>query len=107
MGLNVVQNQEHKLLATRMANAWRICVVYHKLNLATRKHHFPLPFMDQILEHLASISYYGFLDSYSGYHQIVIAPEDQEKTAFTCLFGTFAYCRMPFDLCNTPRTFPR
>lgn len=60
-----------------------------------------------MLERLAGHSYYCFLDGYSGYFQIAIAPEDQEKTTFTCPFGTFAYRRMPFGLCNAPTTFQR
>ena len=71
----------------------------------TRKDHFPLPFMDQILERVAGHQFYCFLDGYSGYNQIEIALEDQEKTTFTCPFGTFAYRRMPFGLCNAPTTF--
>ncbi|KAL5559991.1 hypothetical protein UlMin_036202 [Ulmus minor] len=78
-----------------------------KLNAVTRKDHFPLPFIDQMLERLAGHAYYCFLDGYSGYNQIPIAPEDQEKTTFTCPFGTFAYRRMPFGLCNAPGTFQR
>ena len=58
-----------------------------------------------MLEHLAGKSHYCFLDGFSGYLQIHIAPEDQEKTTFTCPFGTFAYRRMPFGLCNAPGTF--
>ena len=84
-----------------------MCVDYRKLNLATRKDHFPLPFMDQMLERLAGKSFYCFLDGYSGYNQIVINHEDQEKTTFTCPFGTYAYRRMPFGLCNAPTTFQR
>jgi len=61
--------------------------------------------MDQILERLAGKSFYYFLDAYSGNTQIVINPEDQEKTTFICLFGTYAYKRMPFGLCNAPTTF--
>lgn len=60
-----------------------------------------------MLERLAGHSHYCFLDGYSGYNQILIAPEDQEKTTFTCPFGTFAYRRMPFGLCNTPATFQK
>ncbi|KAI3463869.1 hypothetical protein Pfo_020532 [Paulownia fortunei] len=74
---------------------------------ATRKDHFPLPFIDQMLDRLAGYQYYYFLDGYSGYNQIVIAPEDQEKTTFTCPYGTFAFRRMPFGLCNAPATFQR
>ena len=80
---------------------------YRKLNSATHKDHFPLPFIDQMLERLAGKDYYYFLDGYSGYNQIAIAPEDQEKTTFTRPYGTFAYRRMPFGLCNAPATFQR
>ncbi|GJW03295.1 reverse transcriptase domain-containing protein [Tanacetum coccineum] len=78
-----------------------------KLNEATRKDHFPLPFMDQMLERLAENEFYCFLDGFSGYFQIPIDPQDQEKTTFTCSYGTFAYRRMPFGLCNAPGTFQR
>ncbi|RDY02909.1 hypothetical protein CR513_13570, partial [Mucuna pruriens] len=73
--------------------------------LATRKDHFPLPFIDQVQEKLSGKSHYCFLDGFSSYMQIHIAPEDQHKTTFTCPFGTFAYTRMPFGLCNAPSTF--
>ncbi|GJT02201.1 reverse transcriptase domain-containing protein [Tanacetum coccineum] len=84
-----------------------LCIDYRKLNEATRKDHFPLPFMDQMLERLAGNEYYCFLDGFSGYFQIPIDPRDQEKTTFTCPYGTFAYRRMPFGLCNAPGTFQR
>ncbi|GJS88401.1 hypothetical protein Tco_0771037, partial [Tanacetum coccineum] len=77
----------------------------NELNEATRKDHFPLPFMDQMLERLVGNKYYCFLDGFSGYIQIPIDPKDQEKTTFTCPYGTFAYRRMPFGLCNAPDTF--
>ncbi|XP_038904339.1 uncharacterized protein LOC120090693 [Benincasa hispida] len=77
------------------------------LNAATKKDHFPLPFIDQMLDRLADKDFYCFLDGYSGYNQILIDPEDQEKTTFTCLFGTFAFRCMPFRLCNAPGTFQR
>jgi hypothetical protein len=73
----------------------------------TRKDHFPLPFMDQILERVAGHKFYCFLYGYLGYNQIEIALKDQKKTTFTCSFGTFAYQRMPFGLCNAPATFQR
>ncbi|GJY79412.1 reverse transcriptase domain-containing protein [Tanacetum coccineum] len=79
----------------------------HWLNEATRKDHFPLPFMDQMLERLARNEYYCFLDGFSSYFQIPIDPHDQEKTTFTCPYRTFAYRRMPFGLCNAPGTFQR
>nr|GEX75346.1 reverse transcriptase domain-containing protein [Tanacetum cinerariifolium] len=78
-----------------------------KLNEATRKYHFLLPFMDQMLERLAGNEYYCFLDGFSGYIQIPIDPQDKEKTTFTCPYGTFAYRRMPFGLCNVHGTFQR
>ncbi|GKC84928.1 reverse transcriptase domain-containing protein, partial [Tanacetum coccineum] len=86
---------------------WRVCIDYQNLNDATRKDHFPLPFMDQMLERLAGNEYYCFLDGFSGYFQIPIDLQDQEKTTFTCPYGTFSYRRMPFGLCNASGTFQR
>jgi hypothetical protein len=103
-GLTVVKNQDNELVPTRIQSGWRICIDYRKLNVATRKDHFPLPFIDQMVERLAGHEYYCFLDGYSGYNQV---PVDPEKTTFTCPFGTFAYRRMPFGLCNAPTTFQR
>ncbi|GJS40487.1 reverse transcriptase domain-containing protein [Tanacetum coccineum] len=106
-GFIVVENDENELIPTRLVTGWRVCIDYRKLNEATRKDHFPLPFMDQMLERLAGNEYYCFLDGFSGYFQIPIDPKDQEKTTFTCPYGTFAYRRMPFGLCNAPGTFQR
>ncbi|GKB77636.1 reverse transcriptase domain-containing protein [Tanacetum coccineum] len=106
-GFTVVENDENELIPTRLVMGWRICIDYRKLNEATRKNHFPLPFMDQMLERLAGNEYYCFLDGFSGYVQIPIDPHDQEKSTFTCPYGTFAYRRMPFGLCNAPGTFQR
>ncbi|GJR24297.1 reverse transcriptase domain-containing protein [Tanacetum coccineum] len=104
-GMTVVTNDENELVPTRLVTGWRVCIDYRKLNEATRKDHFPLPFMDQMLERLAGNEFYCFLDGFSGYFQIPIDPKDQEKTTFTCPYGTFAYRRMPFGLCNAPGTF--
>ncbi|GJZ12925.1 reverse transcriptase domain-containing protein [Tanacetum coccineum] len=106
-GITVVENEENELIPTRLVTGWRVCIDYRKLNDATHKDHFPLPFMDQMLERLAGNEYYCFLDGFSGYFQIPIDPQDQEKTTFTCPYGTFAYRRMPFALCNAPGTFQR
>ena len=78
-GFTVIRNEKNELIPTRTVTVWSMCIDYKKLNTATRKDHFPLPF----------------------------APEDQEKTTFTCPFGTFAFRRMPFGLCNAPGTFQR
>nr|GEY85983.1 reverse transcriptase domain-containing protein [Tanacetum cinerariifolium] len=101
-GFIVVENEDNELIPTRLVMDWRVCIDYQKLNEATRKDHFSLPFMDQMLERLAGNQYYCFLDDFSGYFQIPIDPKDQEKTTFTCPYGTFAYRRIPFRLCNAP-----
>nr|GEV05233.1 reverse transcriptase domain-containing protein [Tanacetum cinerariifolium] len=106
-GFRVVENEENDLIPTRLVTERRVCIDYRKLNEATRKDHFPLPFMDQMLERLAGNKYYCFLDGFSRYFQIPIDPHDQEKTTFTCPYRTFAYRRMPFGLCNAPGTFQR
>ncbi|GJV32720.1 reverse transcriptase domain-containing protein [Tanacetum coccineum] len=106
-GMTVITNENNKLIPTRLVTGWRVCIEYQKLNDATRKDHFSLPFMDQMLKSLAGNEFYYFLDGFSGYFQIPIDPQDQEKTTFTCPYGTFAYQRMSFDLCNAPGTFQR
>ncbi|GKC07899.1 reverse transcriptase domain-containing protein [Tanacetum coccineum] len=106
-GITIVANEENELILTRLVTGWRVCIDYRKLNEATQKDHFPLPFMDQMLERLAGNEFYCFLDGFLGYFQIPIDPQDQEKTTFTCPYGTFAYRRMPFGLCNAPGTFQR
>ena len=106
-GFTVIRNEKNELIPTRTMTGWRLCIDYKKLNTATRKDHYPLPFIDQMLDMLAWHSHCCFLDGYFGYNQIAIALEDQEKTTFTCPYGTFAFRRKPFGLCNTPATFQR
>ncbi|GJZ00808.1 reverse transcriptase domain-containing protein [Tanacetum coccineum] len=76
-GITVITNKKDELVPTRTVTGWQVCIDYCKLNKATAKDHFPLPFMDQ------------------------------EKTTFACSFGTYAYRRMPFGLYNAPATFQR
>nr|GEV71993.1 DNA-directed DNA polymerase [Tanacetum cinerariifolium] len=109
-GITIIENEDNELIPTRLVMGWRICIDYHKLNDATRKDHFPLPFMDQMLERLAGNEYYFFLDGFFEYFQILINPQDKEKTTFTCpnvnsgglhgrflnLQGFFLFVPLPF-----------
>ena len=106
-GFTVIRNERNELTLTRTVTGWRVCIDYRKLNTATRKDNFPLPFIDQMLDRLVRHPHLCFLDGYSGYNQIAIALEDQEKTTFTCPYGTFAFRRMSFGLCNALATFQR
>ena len=103
----MIINKKNELIPTRTVTLWRVCIDYKKLNTATIKDHYPLPFIDQILDRLARHPHFCFLDGYSRYNQISIALEDQEKTTFTCAYGTFSFRRIPFRLCNAPTTFQR
>ncbi|KAL3694641.1 hypothetical protein R1sor_008292 [Riccia sorocarpa] len=85
----------------------RVCQDFRKLNAATRKDHHPLPFIDSILDHVAGHECYSFLDGFSGYNQVSIREQDKDKTTFTTDWGTFAYNKMPFGLCNALATFQR
>ena len=106
-GTTVIRTENNILLPSQTVTEWRIYIDYRKLNKDTRKDHFPLPFLDQMLDRLADHEYYCFLDGYSSYNQIAIALEDQKKTTFTCPYGKFAFRRLPFGLCNAPGTFQR
>ena len=106
-GVTKVLNEKGEEMPTLLTTGWRVCIDLRKLNEVMRKDHFTLPFMDQLLERVSSHPFYCFLDGYSGYFQIEISTDDQEKTTFTCPFGTYADRRMPFGLCNAPTTFQR
>ena len=67
-GMTVVKNANDELIPTRVTTGWRVFIDYRKLNSVTRKDHFPLPFMDQILERVVGHNFYCFLDGYSGYN---------------------------------------
>jgi hypothetical protein len=67
-GITVVKNEDEELIPTRITTSWRVCIDYRRLNKVTKKDHFPLPFIDQMLERLAGHSYYCFLDGYNGYN---------------------------------------
>ena len=105
--ITMVQNDKGEDVSTRLTTSWRVCINYRKLNAVTKNDHFPLSFIDQVLERVSRHPFYCFLDGYYGYFQIEIDLEDQEKVTFTCPFGAFAYRRMPFGLCNALATFQR
>jgi hypothetical protein len=86
---------------------WRVCVDYRALDNSTQKDHFPLPFIDQVLDNLARKTFFYFLDGFSGYNEIKISPWDQDKTTFSITWGKFSYKVLPFGLCNAPTTFQR
>ena len=95
------------VIVPKKGGKWRVCVNYRALNQVTKKDRQPLPHIDELLDNVAGHDLYTFCDGYSGYHQIRIHKEDVLKTTFTTPWGTFAYLRMPFGLCNAGGTFQR
>jgi hypothetical protein len=106
-GMTVIKNEKNKLIPQRTVTGWHMYIDYRKLNKATKKDNFSLPFIDEMFERLANHSFFYFLDGYSGYHQIPIHPDDQSKTTFIYPYETYAYKRMSFGLCNAPASFQR
>jgi hypothetical protein len=90
-GMTFIRNEKNELIPQGTVTGWRMCIDYQKLNKATQKDHFPLPFIDEMLERLANHSIFCYLDGYSGYHQIPIHLGVESKTTFTSPYGTFAY----------------
>jgi hypothetical protein len=105
-GMTIIRNEKNELIPQQTVTGWRMYIDYRKLNKATWKDHFLLPFIDEMLERLANHSF-CCLDGYSGYHQISIHLDDQSKTTFICPYGIFAYMRMSFGLCNALASFQR
>jgi hypothetical protein len=85
----------------------RVCVDYTSLNKHCPKDPFPLPCIDQIIDSTAGCARLSFLDAYSGYNQIKLKKEDEEKTAFITLYGVFCYQVMSFGLKNAGATYQR
>ena len=75
-GFTVIRNERNELIPTRTVTGGRVFIDYRKLNTTTKKYHFPLPFIDQMLDRLEGHPHFCFLDGYSGYNQIAITPED-------------------------------
>lgn len=85
----------------------RVCIDFRKLNKATKKDQYPIPFVDEISDQVAGNEAYSFCDGYKGYHQIPMDIVDAVKTTFVTPWGTFAYKVMPFGLFTAPATFQR
>jgi hypothetical protein len=93
------------LVCKKNSNEWRMCIDYTDLNKHCPKDPFGLPRIDQVIDSTASCDLLCFLDCYSGYHQIAIKEEDQEKAAFITPFGAYCYTTMSFGLKNTGATY--
>ena len=96
-GFTIIRNEKNELIPIRTVIGWRVCINYIKLNTATKKDHYPLPFIDQMIDKLARHPHFYFLDGYSRYNQVSIALEDQKKTTFTCPYGTLLLERCHLD----------
>jgi hypothetical protein len=90
-GITVVPNENNKLIPQRVVVGYRMCIDFRKVKKVTKKDHYPLPFIDQMLERLSKKTHFCFLDGYSGFSQIAVKKQDQEKTTSTCPYGTYAF----------------
>jgi hypothetical protein len=104
-GLMVVKNKYDVLVPTCIQSGWRVCINYHKLNVATRKDHFSLPFIDQMVERLAGHDYYCFLDDYSGYNQVPVGPKIRRRQHSPVFLGRSPTVVYLLGLCNAPLHF--
>ncbi|KAK1698315.1 hypothetical protein QYE76_015012 [Lolium multiflorum] len=96
-GMTVVPNDNDELIPQRIVVGYRMCIDFQKVNKVTKKDHYPLPFIDQMLERLSKNTHFCFLDGYSRFSQIAVKAKDQEKTTFTCPYGTYAYRQVFMD----------
>ena len=95
------------ILVKKVNGKWRMCVDFTDLNKACSKDSFPLPMIDQLVDSIAGHKLLTFMDAFSGYNQIKMAEEDQEKTAFITSQGLYCYKVMPFGLKNAGATYQR
>lgn len=95
------------VLVPKKNGKWRIYPDYWELSKAIKKDHFPFPFINQVLDGFVGNKLFSFVDGFSGYNQIQISSKDQDRTGFTCPWGTFSYRVLPFCLCNSPASFKR
>ena len=92
-------------IVVKKSGKWWVCVDFTDLNKACPKDHFPMPWIDRLVDSTVGHPRMSFLDAFQGYHQIPLAAEDQEKTAFVTPVGNFHYKVMPFGLKNAGSTY--
>lgn len=95
------------LFVRKKDGSLRLCVDYRALNRVTRKHDYPIPRIEELMDRLAGAEVFSRMDLASGYHQLRVSEEDIEKTAFKSRYGQFEYTVMPFGLTNAPASFQK